>query len=175
MIWDFSWISKSVNTKQAPQYQKKVCFYLTIKPYFISSGLIMGGAGYNNSSFLKILLVILSSFVELPVVGVKPFVELTLWTGWASEPCTAAHNEPLLTVQIWAYCPVGWVKVRDKEVAISWAFQFENLWKQRCLKMYQWVIIRCLLPACPHWPARCSCTPPHTALEPPWLLHSGWL
>ena len=67
----------------------------------ISSGLIMDGALDDNSSLLPFfLLVILSSFVERPVVALKQFAELTLWAGRASEPCTAAPNEPLLTLQV---------------------------------------------------------------------------
>ena len=50
------------------------------------SGLIMEDAAHYNSSLLKIFLVILYSFVEQPVVDVKHFAELTLWTGGASEP-----------------------------------------------------------------------------------------
>ena len=61
-------------------------------------GLIMDFALDNNSSLLPILLVILASFVQRPVVDVKPFAELTLWTGRASEPCTAAPNKPFLAL-----------------------------------------------------------------------------
>ena len=68
--------SKSVNTKLESQYPKKVGFNLTIKPYFIGSGLIVDGAVYNNSSLLNILFLILSSFVELPVVVVAIKLEL---------------------------------------------------------------------------------------------------
>ena len=86
----------------------------------------MDGAADNNSSLLKILFVILSSFVEQPVVGVTPFVELTLWSGRASEPCTSAYYEPLLTLQIRPYSPVGLARF-ETEVAISSSFKFENL------------------------------------------------
>ena len=78
----------------------------------------MEDAAHYNSSLLKIFLVILYSFVVQPVVDVKHFAELTLWTGGASEPCTAAHNEPLLTLQIRPYCPDGRARF-DKEEAIS--------------------------------------------------------
>ena len=73
----------------------------------IGSVLIMEGAAHNNSSLLPIFFAILSSFVEWPVVTIKPFAELTLWTGRASEPCTAASDEPFLTGQIRAYSPAG--------------------------------------------------------------------
>ena len=67
-------------------------------PSFLGWGLIMDRALQNNSSLLPNLFVILSSFVERPVVFIKPFAELTLWAGRASEPCTAAANEPFLTL-----------------------------------------------------------------------------
>ena len=86
----------------------------------------MDRAPDNYSSLHPILSGILSSFVERPVVGIKSSAELTLWTGGASEPCTAAANEPLFTGQIWPYWPVDFARF-DKEVAISWVIQFENL------------------------------------------------
>ena len=96
----------------------------------------MDCALHNNSSLPPILFAIVASFVELPIVDVviysaivdvfRVFAELILWTGRASESCTAAPYEPLLTLQIGAYCPVDFARF-DKEVAISLAFQFENL------------------------------------------------
>ena len=80
----------------------------------------------NNSSLLPILLVILSSFVELPVVDVKSFSELTLWSGWALESCTSASYEPLPTLQTRPYSPGDRARF-DEEVAISSSFKFENL------------------------------------------------
>ena len=90
----------------------------------------MEDAAHYNSSLLKIFLVILYSFVEQPVVDVKHFAELTLWTGGASEPWTAAPNETFPTLKVWAYCP-GAIVIFNKEVAISWGFQFKNLWKNK--------------------------------------------
>ena len=90
----------------------------------------MDGALHNNSSFIEILFTILSSFVEFPVFVAKLFVDLSLWTGWASEPCTSAPNEPLPTFQIRPYSPVD-LSGFDKEVAIIVSFQFENLREQK--------------------------------------------
>ena len=137
--------------------------------------MVMDGAPHNNSSLLPILLVILSSLFEWPVVDVPFFVELTLWSGWTSEPCTSAYNEPLLTLQIRPYSPAGIARF-DKEVAISSSFKFENLREGTFgFSKYKWSLMSWLLPLCPCWPARCSYTPPHTRLESPWLLHWGWL
>ena len=84
----------------------------------------MDSAANNNSSLLPILLLILSSFVELPVALIEAFVELTLWSGRTSESSTSADNEFFLSIQIRAYCPAAPI---DKEVAISSSFQLENL------------------------------------------------
>ena len=86
----------------------------------------MDGALHNNSSLLEIPSVAISRFVERPIVDVINFIDLTLWTGWTSEPCTSAYDEHLLTLQIRTYFPVGIARF-DKEVAISRSFQFENL------------------------------------------------
>ena len=104
-------------------------FWLVL-PSSLGWGIVMDGAPDHYSSLHPILLVILSSFVERPVVGAKSSAELTLRTGGALEPCTAAANEPLFTGQIWPYWPVDFARF-DKEVANKRAFQFENLWQNK--------------------------------------------
>ena len=99
----------------------------------------MDDAPHNNSFLLEIIFIILANFVERPVVDVQPFAELTLWSGRASEPCTSASNEPLLTLQIREYCPVELARF-DKEVAISCSFQLKNLGEIKLMFIAQMII-----------------------------------
>ena len=62
----------------------------------------MDGAPHNNSFLLPIFIsVILFGFVERPVVvGVIPFVELTLWMRRASLSCAPTADVPFFSVQV---------------------------------------------------------------------------
>ena len=150
---------------------------------FVDWGMIMNRTLDNNSTLLPLLFVILTGFVERPVVDSLLSVELTLWVCWASQTCAAALNVPgppnfpLCPLKVWPNWParqafVGSARF-DKEVAIS-SFQFENL-RERKNEAFVLMFIRWWLPACPCWSTQCSCTPPHMLLEPPWLLQWAWL
>ena len=93
-------------------------------------------AVHHNSSLLPILFFILASFVEWPLVAIQLFVELILWTCWASEPSASTPSVPFLTLQVWPDWPVDLARFY-KEVATSSSFQFVNLGEKNGLKYIQ--------------------------------------
>ena len=63
-------------------------------------GKATGATTHYNSSFCKITTFTVSIPVELPVLVVVIFVELTFRTRWASEPIGAAPYVPSVAAQV---------------------------------------------------------------------------
>ena len=66
-----------------------------------------------NSTFFKITTFTVSILVELPVLSVEIFVELTLRTCRASEPIGAASYVPFVAAQVWTDRPVDKAKFHE--------------------------------------------------------------
>ena len=88
--------------------------------------MIMNRTLDNNSTLLPTLFVILTGFVERPVVAVKPFVDLIAWMRRASLPYTPTADVLFVTFQAGPDCPFIFSR-SYKEIEIRGAFQLEHL------------------------------------------------
>ena len=134
----------------------------------------MDVALHNDSSLIPIAMppsipiAMLFGFDEHPVVFSS--ADLIAWMRRARLSCFPTADVPFVTFQAGPNWPARVVATSYKEVEIWGALQLEHL--QRKMKVFYQTAV---LPLFPCWPAQCSCTPPHTVPELPWLLHSDWL